>query len=57
MYTKKNCQLQIGGSDQWGNIVSGIDLIHKINHHKVHGITTSLLLNEQGHKFGKSEVG
>lgn len=52
---KYNCQLQIGGSDQWGNIISGIDLIQKIHHDKfVCGTTTNLLLNASGEKMGKS---
>jgi tyrosyl-tRNA synthetase len=56
MYGKKNCQLQIGGNDQWGNILSGTELVGKIEKTKVHGLTTELLLNERGEKFGKSEV-
>jgi len=48
--------MQIGGSDQWGNILSGTELVSKIEKAKVHGITTELLLNENGEKFGKSEV-
>lgn len=57
MLANKNCQLQIGGSDQWGNILSGVDLIHRASHQRVHGLTTNLLLNDAGQKFGKSEVG
>ena len=56
MYAKQNCQLQLGGSDQWGNILSGVDLIHKLGHQRVHGLTTNLLLDDAGQKFGKSEV-
>ena len=50
-----NCILQIGGSDQWGNIISGIDLCHKMGLKNVDGLTTELLLDENGNKFGKSE--
>lgn len=56
MLFNKNCQLQIGGSDQWGNILTGVDLIHKKSRNRVHGVTTDLLLDESGNKFGKSEV-
>lgn len=56
MSFNKNCQLQIGGSDQWGNILTGVDLIHKKSRNRAHGVTTNLLLDESGNKFGKSEV-
>ncbi len=54
---KYNCKLQIGGSDQWGNILSGIELIGKTNsiNNNVFGITTNLLVDESGKKIGKSE--
>ncbi|QJC38458.1 tyrosine--tRNA ligase [Enterobacteriaceae endosymbiont of Donacia fulgens] len=56
-YLNKNFDviLQIGGSDQWGNIVSGIDLIKKIYKKKVFGITTNLIIKNDGTKFGKTE--
>ena len=58
LYEKHNCQLQIGGSDQWGNIISGIDLVQKIHHGDfVCGTTTNLLLNASGEKMGKSVGG
>ncbi|QJC37229.1 tyrosine--tRNA ligase [Enterobacteriaceae endosymbiont of Donacia thalassina] len=47
--------LQIGGSDQWGNIISGIDLIKKIYKKKVFGLTTNLIIKNDGTKFGKTE--
>lgn len=53
--TKHNCILQIGGSDQWGNIITGIELCHKMGLKNVDGLTTELLLDENGNKFGKSE--
>jgi tyrosyl-tRNA synthetase len=54
---KYGCQLQIGGSDQWGNITCGIDLIKKKNGSRVYGLTFPLLLNSSGSKFGKTEDG
>jgi tyrosyl-tRNA synthetase len=47
--------LQTGGSDQWGNLVSGIDLIHKVEGAAVHAIGTPLITNSDGTKFGKTE--
>ncbi|QJC32388.1 tyrosine--tRNA ligase [Enterobacteriaceae endosymbiont of Donacia dentata] len=56
-YLNKNFNviLQIGGSDQWGHIVSGIDLVKKINKKKVFGLTTKLIVKNDGTKFGKTE--
>ncbi len=54
---RENCELQIGGSDQWGNIVSGIDLIKKILGREVFGLTLPLILTKSGKKFGKTEKG
>ncbi|MDD3614125.1 MAG: tyrosine--tRNA ligase [Candidatus Pacebacteria bacterium] len=54
---KFNCELQIGGSDQWGNITSGIDLITKTKGKTVYGLTLPLLLKSDGTKFGKTEGG
>jgi len=54
---KYNCQLQFGGSDQWGNIIMGVDLIHKISHKEVFGLTTPLLTTSSGIKMGKSVSG
>lgn len=51
------CRLQIGGSDQWGNIVNGIELGKKLNLPELFGLTTPLLLNSQGNKMGKTESG
>lgn len=51
------CTLQIGGSDQWGNIVSGVDLNRRINGAKVHGLTLPLVTDSEGNKFGKSTGG
>ena len=52
-----NCEIQFGGSDQWGNIVSGIDLIRKINNEEVFGVTTPLITTSSGKKMGKTEDG
>ncbi len=51
------CDLQMGGQDQWGNIVMGIDLIRRKLNKKSHGITFPLILKSTGEKFGKSEKG
>ena len=52
-----DCQLQIGGSDQWGNITAGIDLIRRSNGNKAYGLTGPLVTKADGTKFGKSESG
>lgn len=53
----ENVSIQIGGSDQWGNITSGLEVIRKTTNNDAVGITTNLLLNSSGKKFGKSENG
>ena len=57
LYKHKKCIVQIGGSDQWGNITSGIELIKKINGNKAHALTTPLITKSDGSKFGKTESG
>jgi tyrosyl-tRNA synthetase len=57
LYKTKNCKVQIGGSDQWGNITSGIELIKKIEGEKAYALTTPLLTKSDGTKFGKTEEG
>jgi len=52
-----NCTLQIGGDDQWGNIVAGINLVKSFNGHKVHALTFPLLTTARGQKMGKTEKG
>ncbi|WP_341657384.1 tyrosine--tRNA ligase [Blattabacterium cuenoti] len=52
-----NCKLQVGGSDQWGNITTGIELIRKKTGKKAYGITFPLIIQPNGIKFGKSEKG
>ncbi|WP_295164885.1 tyrosine--tRNA ligase [uncultured Buchnera sp.] len=54
---KNQVSLQIGGSDQWGNISSGMHLIHKISKKEVYGLTLPLLIQSNGTKFGKTESG
>ena len=54
---KHNCVLQMGGSDQWGNIINGIDLIRKINTKKAYAITSPLITNTDGTKMGKTVDG
>jgi len=51
------CTLQIGGSDQWGNIVAGIDLIRRVRGGKAHGLVIPLITTASGTKFGKTEAG
>ena len=51
------CRLQLGGSDQWGNITMGIELIRKVRRQEAWGLTTPLVLKSDGTKFGKTETG
>ena len=55
LFRRNNCTLQLGGSDQWGNLTSGSDLIHKVEGKSVHLLATPLITNSDGKKFGKSE--
>ncbi len=55
--THNNCILQMGGNDQWGNIVAGIDLTRRLEGKYVYGITFPLITTSQGHKMGKTEKG
>jgi tyrosyl-tRNA synthetase len=54
---KKRCTLQIGGSDQWGNIVNGVELIKRYSNKQVYGLTTPLITLASGAKMGKTETG
>ena len=54
---KKNCALQIGGSDQWGNIVNGVELIKRYSNKQAFGLTTPLITLASGAKMGKTEAG
>jgi tyrosyl-tRNA synthetase len=55
LHRQYDCVLQTGGSDQWGNLTSGTDLIHRVEGASVHAIGTPLITNSDGTKFGKSE--
>jgi tyrosyl-tRNA synthetase len=55
LFRQYDCVLQTGGSDQWGNLTSGTDLIHRVEGVSVHAIGTPLITNSDGTKFGKSE--
>ena len=57
LHDEYDCVLQIGGGDQWGNIVSGVDLNRRVNGAKVHGLTVPLVTDAEGNKFGKSTGG
>jgi tyrosyl-tRNA synthetase len=54
---EQDCTLQIGGSDQWGNITAGIDLARRLNQQQVYGLTLPLVTKADGSKFGKTEEG
>lgn len=55
LYKEKNCTLQVAGSDQWGNITAGVDLIKKVTGNEAYAFTMPLVTDSQGVKFGKSE--
>lgn len=57
LYRRYECKLQIGGSDQWGNIVAGLDLIRKVEGGAAHALTVPLLAKADGSKFGKTAGG
>ena len=55
LHRRHGCVLQFGGSDQWGNLTAGLDLIHRVEHVPVHAFATPLLTRADGTKFGKTE--
>ena len=57
LYDREGCRLQMGGSDQWGNITAGIDLIRKLRGARAHGLVWPLMKTASGAKFGKTEAG
>jgi len=57
LHQQHGCSLQTGGSDQWGNIVAGVDLIRRVTGNRVHALTTPLVTKSDGTKFGKTESG
>jgi len=57
LFRREGCRLQIGGSDQWGNIVGGVELIRRVEGAAVHALTLPLVTDSEGRKFGKSTGG
>ena len=57
LYRQEGCELQLGGSDQWGNITAGRELVRRVTESEVHGLTAPLLTTSDGGKFGKTEEG
>ena len=57
LFDRYGCTLQMGGSDQWGNITAGIELIRKLRGQKAHGLVWPLMTTASGVKFGKTEAG
>ena len=57
LYRRHNCKIQLGGSDQWGNIVAGLDLIRKVEQGSAHAFTVPLMTKSDGSKFGKTASG
>ena len=57
LFRRFGCRLQIGGSDQWGNITAGVELVRRVDHEHVHAFTTPLLVKADGEKYGKTEGG
>lgn len=57
LYRKYNCKLQLGGSDQWSNIINGVDLIRRVENGSAYGLTFRLLTTSEGKKMGKTETG
>ncbi len=57
LYREHGCEIQVGGSDQWGNITAGLDLIRKVTGGRAYGLTVPLVTNASGEKFGKSTGG
>jgi tyrosyl-tRNA synthetase len=57
LHQRHDCTLQLGGSDQWGNLVSGVDLIRRVTGNSVHALATPLITKPDGTKYGKTEGG
>lgn len=57
LYDREGCRLQIGGSDQWGNITAGLELLRRTERQGAFGLTMPLIVSSEGKKFGKSEAG
>ena len=57
LYRERQCTLQVAGSDQWGNITAGVELIRRVENAEVHGLVAPLVTRASGQKFGKTESG
>src|SRR3979490_1146647 len=57
LFRERHCTIQVGGSDQWGNITAGIDLIRRVEGGEAHGLVAPLVTTASGTKFGKTEAG
>ncbi len=57
LFREYNCKMQLGGSDQWSNILGGVDLVRRVEHKDVYGLTFTLLTTKEGKKMGKTENG
>ena len=57
LYRERQCTLQVAGSDQWGNITAGVDLIRRVENAEVHALVAPLVTRASGQKFGKTEAG
>jgi tyrosyl-tRNA synthetase len=57
LFRRNGCVLQTGGSDQWGNLTAGVDLVHRVEGVRVHALATPLVTKADGQKFGKTESG
>jgi tyrosyl-tRNA synthetase len=57
LFRERQCTLQVGGSDQWGNITAGVDLIRRVENGEAHGLVAPLVTMSSGQKFGKTEAG
>ncbi len=57
LYRRYNCKLQLGGNDQWSNIISGVDLVRRADNASSYGLTFKLLVNSEGNKMGKTQSG
>jgi len=57
LYRRENCKLELGGNDQWSNIIAGVELIRKVEGESAFGLTFKLLTTSEGKKMGKTEAG
>ncbi len=57
LFREYNCKIELGGNDQWSNILGGVDLVRRIEHQDVYGLTFTLLTTKEGKKMGKTENG